>query len=843
MKFAPIAAAVAASTLVPQIGAAETGEPVRRMEEVVVTATKRDESIQDVPVAVTALSEMQLERAGVQDVTDLPSLSSSFHLNSSQTEARGTTLRMRGVGTTGNNVGMESAVGVFMDGVHLSRPGIALGDMMDIDMIEVLRGPQGTLFGRNTSAGALVVRTKQPNLQETEAWVDATTGNHDMWSVQAGGNLPLIDNKLAARAAVSVRERDGFVDSTTGAESATRDRVSTRGQLLWVVDDRTDVRVIADYAEAEEQCCDLIHLIESPLAAPGGAFEQVGLGNGGVESSGEDALEDRRSNGERFSEPFDQWGVSTEINHARDNFEVVYLGAWREFETTSQQHTDFVSLDVFSTSPEVANGQRTGDDIRTFTQELRISGDTPFMQWMVGGYYMDEKIESTQGMGLGQDFDDYAHATVWLGAIQPAFAGLPAATQQAVRNVPMATGGTFGDVLDAPNPHVAFAGGVSSAGAYAQNHFEQQTESWSLFTHNTFYLTDRLDLVAGLRWVEEEKDGSFVQPEANNGACLNAAANAEVLDAAGLGALGGGARTYACFPFVAPVDESNAALPAEYDLSFDDSELIGTLKGVYAINDLTSAYLSFTHGFKAGGFNLDPTAATSGESPQFDAEIVDAWEAGVKTELFDQRMRLNTAVFHQEFEDFQVLEFTGSQYTTFNVPKAESTGAEVEVLATPHSYLDVNLSVTYQDAHYPSDCDGNDANAPPQVTQLCGGRLTNSSDWVAVTGASWEQPIAGSLNWFVNGNVRWESKRRTGTQWRDADGDRIPKDFQGDNAKVNLRTGIARMDGRWSVELWGHNIFDERTRNMTASTPLRLGGRVANIEAPRTYGLTVRTEM
>lgn len=852
MKLSALAAAVIAASAMPQMAAAQTSEQPRRMiDEVVVTATKREESVQDIPVAVTALSDMQLERAGVNDVTDLTSVSSSFHLNSSQTAARGTTLRIRGVGTTGNNVGMESAVGVFMDGVHLSRPGIALGELMDVEMIEVLRGPQGTLFGRNTSAGALVVRTKQPDLQESEGFVNASVGNYGLWSLQAGGSVPLVENTLAARGSVAMRQRDGFVTSAThNADSHDRDRISARGQLLWMVDDRTDIRLILDYADADEGCCDLIHAIESPLAAPGGAFEQAGLPAGaGVAVSGSEALSSRKSNSQQVFEPFEQWGVSTEINHAADDFEVVYIGSWREFETTSEQSTDFVGLDVFRTSPAYSDGFVTGDDIRTTTHELRFSGDTDRMQWMVGGYYMDEKIDSTQGMGLGQDYDAYTHGSFWLGGVMPIVAGMDPATEAAIRGIPMATGGNFGDVLDAPNPHVAFAGGVSSDGSYAQNAFNQRTKSWSIFTHNTFFVTDDFDLVVGLRYVEEKKDGGFMQLGAENQACLNSAANADVLASVSpaLATIGGGARTFACFPFVAPAVAGSDVLPNEYELSFKDDELIWTVKGVYALNDVSTAYASFTHGYKAGGFNLDPTAGIGGGSPQFDAETVDAWEVGLKMDLFDRMVRLNTALFHQEFDDYQVLEFTGSQYITFNVPNAETTGAEVEMMAMPHDFLDVNLAVTYQDARYPSNCDGNDPNAPAPVSQLCGGRLTNASDWTVVAGASWEQPIADTtLSWFLNGNVRWESKRRTGTQWRDASGDRIPMDFQGANTKVNLRAGLGEIDGRWTVEVWGHNVFDRRTRNMTANTPLRgiagfgTNGRVANIEAPRTYGMTLR---
>lgn len=868
MRIHWLTAAVAATAVfsTADTRAQSTDQARRVIDEVVVTATRREESIQDVPVAVTALSGLQLERAGVQDLRDLPNLSSSFHLSASQTESQGSTLRIRGVGTTGNNIGLESAVGVFLDGIHLSRPGVALGDLVDVEMIEVLRGPQGTLFGRNTSAGALQIRTKKPDLQEQELWINAGAGNFGSYNVQAGGNLPLITDRLAFRGSVAVRNQDGFVDSFTGAESMDRDRYALRGQLLYVIDDRSDLRIIADYSDADEHCCDAPIVVEAPFVAPG-AYAATGLpADGGVALSGSDALEERQSNAEQFENPFEQWGVSLEYNRDFDNFEMVYLGSWRDFSADSLQHSDFVSLDVFSFRPEAAGGQNTFDDIRTTTHELRFSGDWGRLQWLVGGFYMDEKIVEGQGMGLGADFSRYVSGGAWFGNLLPAFgAALPT-----LAGVPLATGGTFGDVLATNNPALAFAGGVDSAGAYAQNRFEQRTKGWSIFTHNTFAVTDALDLVVGLRWVDEEKDGSFEQLAAvNSGACLNSLANRDALtigalgidptNATGLvtaaGTVGAVAGGNMCFPFGAPADTGiNYAtfanpLPVSFDQTFSDTELVWTVKGVYDFNDLTTGYVSFTHGFKAGGFNLDATAASAGADPRFDSELIDAWEVGLKTDLFDRRVRVNSALFWQELEDFQVLEFTGVQFITFNVDEARSRGAEVEFSAAPLNELDINLSVTYQKAEYPDDCAS--AGAAPQVTALCGGRLTNASDWTALFGASWEQMIEGTnLSWFASGNVRWESKRRTGTQWRDPSSlQPAAEDFQSGNTKLNLRLGFGEATGRWTAEIWGQNLTDKQTKNVTFNIPLRgIGGfgtaaRGAFIEAPRTYGVTLRARM
>ncbi|MFU8813817.1 MAG: TonB-dependent receptor [Pseudomonadales bacterium] len=630
--------------------------------------------------------------------------------------------------------------------------------------------------------------------------------------------------------------------------------------MLWNIDDRGDLRIIADYADADEQCCDAVILGESPLVA-GGAFAAAGLPtDGGAPASGRSALNNRRSNAQQFENPFEQWGISAELNYDFDAFELTYIGSYRYFDAQSVQHSDFIGLDLFSVRPEAANGQKTFDEIETTTHELRFAGENGRLQWMVGGFFMWEDIVEGQGLGLGADFSRNTSANAFFGLplLGPGFdLGL-----QALAGVPLATGGTFGDALSAADPALVFTGGVDPAGSFARNRFNQTTNAWSIFTHNTFRVTDQVDLVFGLRWVDEDKDGKFEQFESSNQACLNALANAGALNAGASGGLepvaatvGGIVAGFTCFPFASPAVTADSPffgiLPTEFDANFSDEELIWTLKGVYAFNDLTTAYASFTHGFKAGGFNLDATAAVGGADPRFDSETVDAWEVGLKTDLLDRQLRLNVALFYQDIEDFQVLEFTGVQFETFNVPKAESKGVELELQAAPMDQLDLRLAVTYQDASYPGNCDGNRADAPPQVSALCGGRLTNAADWTGVFGTTWEDFIPDTnLSYFANANVRWESKRRTSTQFRDPNSlVDLPYDFEGSNAKVNLRIGLGEASGRWAIEGWVNNLFDEQTRNVTFNVPLRgLGaaGTVAQgafIEAPRTYGVTFRSRL
>ncbi|WP_435202225.1 TonB-dependent receptor [Qipengyuania sp. 902] len=284
-------------------GAQEQGEPesgeegAGQLPTIIVSATRRANDVQDVPIAVTAISAEALDRAGVADITTLDTVVPSFNLNASGTTTGGMTLRIRGIGTTGNNAGLESAVGVFLDGVYLSRPGVALGDLLDIERVEVLRGPQGTLFGRNTSAGALDIRTRKPELDRIEGFANATYGNFDLVNLQAGINLPLVTDRVGLRLAGAVRDWDGYITNPTGVQSNSIERLVLRGQVLFDFGSAGDLRIIGDYTEGDDSCCHAIWVRDGTSVN----FPAFGLpADGGAPNVGDAALDGRRSNDGQF---------------------------------------------------------------------------------------------------------------------------------------------------------------------------------------------------------------------------------------------------------------------------------------------------------------------------------------------------------------------------------------------------------------------------------------------------------------------------------------------------------------------------------------------------------------
>ncbi len=836
---------------------------------IIVTATLRAADVQDIPLAVTAVAPEALERQGIQDIKTLSSVSPSFNIQSSQTETQGTSIRIRGVGTTGNNTGLESSVGVFIDGVYQSRPGIALGDLLDLERLEILRGPQGTLFGRNTSAGALNISTKRPNLTEVEGFANASYGNFEFIGVQAGISAPLVEDQLGVRVSGAYRKRDGYiVSSTSGRESGNRDRFILRGQLLWEPSTDVSLRIIGDYAESDENCCTAVIIRETELR-DAGAFAAYGLpANGGVIDSGFNrAVKGRRSSDDGYINTTNQWGISGELKWDLGGAEATYIGSYRRFEAASAQD-EFVGLDVYQVGPSAfsqPNFPFSGGTNKVMTHELRLQGSAfeDRMDWLIGAYYSSEKIDEIQAMTLGADYQAYA-STQLFGALGNGFAPFGPNPLFALTRLAQATGVTvIPGVGPVPNFALPNVVGVNSAGSFAINRFTQDAESMSIFTHNVIDLTDNVSLTLGARYVDEKKDGVFDQLAASSPACATIAngyanitnnlQNIVGLPAATATALANGALGLSCFPFATQANLPASAvlpLPREFDLRFKDDELTYTAQLAYNNNAGFLAYAGFSHGFKSGGFNLDPSAAAGGGDPRFDSEKVDAYEVGIKTGLFNDKVTANLALFHMDMSDFQVLEFTGVQFQTFNVAGAKSTGAELEMVGRFDPYMTVNFSVTYADARYPENCaDGITGAAVATVQSLCGASLTNAPKWSGVAGVTYDGPINDS-GWkmLVNTSLYYSGAHRTSTAPTEtaAPFQPMPFDIQEEYFKVNARIGLTTPDDRFTFELWGVNLSNEQTRGITANTPLRGGAgqrsRIAFLEEPRTYGVTVRTK-
>ncbi|MEP3225453.1 MAG: TonB-dependent receptor [Parasphingorhabdus sp.] len=816
---------------------------------IIVTATRRAQDVQDIPLAVTAVSPAQLEQQGVVNVQNIGSVSPSFSTSNAQIASGSVVLRIRGVGTTSNNIGFESAVGIFIDGAYQSRPGIALTEFVDVERVEVLRGPQGTLFGRNTSAGALNITNVRPDLNEFGGFANATYGNFDLVNVQGAVNLPIVQDSVALRVTGAYRQQDGTLDvldrnGTDIGSTNDVDQFLIRAQLGFESSGGIEGRLIGDYSRSTSSCCGAVELLQGTVET-GGGFAAVGLGARGGQSTPiftdnpndqstiTDILEDRVTTASFLPvAEVDQWGITGEITvPIGDTVDAIFIASYRQFDSTENYDSDFTGLDIFDIDD-------LSTSIDTFTAELRFQGELfdGRLNWLVGGFYSDETIDSSTTASLGADYDALAGALF---------------------------GGAAG-----PAPLALFSGQTPN-GISNTNNFEQDSESYSIFTHNSFEIADGLELTAGLRYSNESKTGGFSQSAVNNPVCSAIISNVGLgvvppgaAPAPPLGtALGNGLFGLGCFAFTAPANLPTAgAIPTPVTFAgttFDDDEFIYTLKASYEFAAPINIYASFTHGYKSGGINLDSTAAIAGADPTFASEEVDAYEIGLKAKFLDGAVTFNLAGFHEEFSNFQVLEFTGAQFETFNVPTALSTGVEIESVIRPTDGLTINAGLTWTDARYPNDCDDGDALAPVNVQGLCGNSLTNAPELVAILGATYTQDFSDNLNWFVNGQIRTESDRRTSTQAiilpnaaaiaaagsipaAIDNASPLPFDVQDGNIKINLRAGLGSQDKSWGIEAWVQNLTNEVTRGVTFNTVLRGTSRSAFIQQPRTFGVTLR---
>ena len=787
---------------------------------IIVTATRRAQDVQEIPLAVTAVSPVQLERQGVVGVSQLSQVSTSFSASNAQIASGSVVLRIRGVGTTSNNIGFESAVGIFIDGAYQSRPGIALGEFVDVERVEVLRGPQGTLFGRNTSAGALTITNVRPDLNEFGGFANATYGNFDLINLQGAVNVPVIADTLGLRFTGAFRKSDGTVDvlGRGGAkvgESNNTDQFLLRGQVGFDFNG-IEGRIIADYSKSTAGCCTAIELQPSPVETFG-LFSAVGLDRTGGQfqpNRGLAAVDDRVSSA-NFAPigKIKNYGVTGDINFiVGDNANLIYVGSYRKFRAQETYDTDFTALDIFNVD---LNNTR----IDTMTHELRLQGDAlgGKLEYLVGGYYSTEDIRQEVSFSLGTDYDRFVGALLF-----------------------GPTGGALG-----PRPLQLFSGSNPST-TRATNGYTQDSKSWSVFTNNTFALTDNFKFSFGLRYSNETKDGSYSSISNTNPTCRGIVNNLGNVPPP----LRGTILVLGCLPFLAPADLPQSAvlpLPRSFSGKFKDNELIYTGKLMYEFAAPVNVYASFTHGYKSGGFNLDSTAAIGGSNPAFRSELVDAYEAGIKARFLDNAVTANLAVFKEDFTDFQVLEFTGTRFQTFNVPKASSTGFEIETTVRPDDHFTMNAALTYVDAKYPNDCDGG-TSTEINVINLCGESLTNAPQITAIAGATYTNNIGANAKFFLNGQIKLESDSRTSTQATELPataalvGTTAPLgfDIQDGNMKINLRAGISELNDRIGIEIWAQNLTNEPTRGVTFNTTLRSGSRSTFILEPRTYGVTVR---
>jgi iron complex outermembrane receptor protein len=702
--------------------AAET-DP-NQIEEIVVTAQKREQSLQEVPLAVTAFGSDQLEAQSVNSLTDLSAKAPNVVLAPVGAYPYASAFFIRGLGFADVESTFEPAVGVEMNGIYLARNSGALQDFFDIESVEILRGPQGTLYGRNTIGGVVSVRTKQANPGDPlSGAIQGTVGDHGRRELRAALNLP-VNDVFAVRVSGLYKNYDGFIRNVTRNEKQGDNEVlSGRITLSFKPSDTFDATLVVD-GDRER--------------GSGGAFRNAALpGNVYYNFSPDTGTPTPLfpANGSNPRDPYtvygntpifanvDTWGAALQANWHTALGTVTSITGYREFDDRVQSDYDASPVNFFYALRDQTHEQ--------FSQELRIASDgTKKLDYVLGAYYLDQSYDITNTQG-----------------------------------------------------------GLIYSGATASQIAGQKNTAYALFGQFDYHVTDALTLIAGGRYSYEKK-------------------------------------TFTNQPLFFPAGRT-------YKDNWDDfSPKFGAN---YQFSDTIMGYASWSRGFRSGGFNGRAASFTS--AGPYDAETVESIEAGLKTELFERRLRLNGAVFHSTYKDMQV----GSQGLTSggiyesivtNAGKAKFDGVEADALWVVGGGLRINANLSYLDARFVSNFTDFTSDGIDNPTDNSDLPLAYAPKWSGSLGFTYTRDLEfGVLNLAANAVYMDDIYTSGGVINRTSD-----VQVRKQNTLYDATISIEGEAG-WRVSLWGKNLADKKVINNTFG--LGALGNLRIYSPPRTWGLDV----
>lgn len=816
ISFRKLAIAAAVSAVVaPTTGIAQEGETV--FEEIVVTATKRAATLQDIPIAVSVTSAETIEQAQILDISDLQSVVPTLRVSQLQSSTN-TNFSIRGFGNGANNAGIEPSVGVFIDGVYRSRSAGAISDLPNLERVEVLSGPQSTLFGKNASAGVISVVTKKPS-GESGGRVSATVGNYSQL-VLKGYYEGAFSDTAAFSIAASNNERDGYATNlVTGQDMNNRDRQSVRGQLLLNPSDTTEIRFIADFDTIDERCCFAANLVAGPTVA---AIQAVG---GNIVANDREALT-FFSNVDSTNEQ-DNAGLSMQIDKEFENVQLTSITSIRDLDTFFFIDTDFTSGDLASNS--------TDSQIETLTQEIRFTstnGDK--LDWMIGGFFFDESVESQDTLTWGNGFRGYAD-------VLSAAAGAPGAI------------GSIEAALGLPS------GSFYRPGDGTVENSTLDNQAISLFGQLDFNITDSLTATVGLNYTKDEKDVTITQPKTDLFGSVDLIALGRGLIIQSLAAQGIPVATAAQIAAGIPAAQTPLAglralqfqtpfvdFPNSVESgSTDDDELTYNVRLSYDLSDSVNVYGGVSTGFKATSWNLSrdsrPFASDIGRitsaglgvpnlisGTRFASpEEATVYEIGLKAK-FD-RFAVNVALFDQSIEGFQSNAFVGTGFNLANAGEQSTKGVEFDLTYYPTESLELKLAGTLLDSTYDSFEGAGRDPLTGAVVDLTGEDPAGITDTSLSASANYRFQL-GNNDAYVRADFFYEDDTPIG--------DLAIRQFTRSSENLNFAAGV-RTQNDWGFSLWVRNATDHTSLISAFASVAQDGSFTGYRTAPRSYGVTV----
>lgn len=759
------------------------------MEEVIVTATKREQTLQETPVAVSVVGQGELEQGMVLDMNDLQSLVPSLRVQTF-TSATAASFSVRGFGN-GISVGAEPAVGTFVDGVFRSRPTSTMLDLPRLDRVEVLRGPQSTIFGKNASAGVVSIVTPKPS-REIEAQVEATLGKFDQRVLRGYASGGVSDN-LALSITGMINRRDGYVDTPAGIDNLNdKDRWALRAQALFEPTDNVELRLIVDASEMDEKCCVTGNIIAGP------ATPLVNL-LGGQIGPADDFAYDAFINIDRENKVEDA-GISFHADIEFESFTLSSITASRKNELGPQSwDIDFSSLDL-------ARGA-VSQDIDTFSQELRLTSTTNGrLNWMVGVFAFNEEIESEGCTTYGDSLRPYAFALTG--------------------GSPDGTGGPLGGLETLAGTPGAFY----SAGSQSCLDAGQDNDSYSVFGTIDYELSDRLELTVGANYTKDAKD-VFYTPTLNTD--VFAAINLSTF-------LGGTFAPLASLQFSPP----GLGFPnVVEDGESEDTETTWQVALSWDVADNVNFYARAATGFKASSWVIGNSTPSQRDQAAIEAagiqtsnqlygarlsapEKSTVYEIGVKANFNKGSAYLT--IFDQKIEDFQTRAYDGVRFIQTNAGELAIDGIELDVLYMPTENWRLSLGATYLDPIYEDyqNAPGPFGGAP--VVDRSGTEPGGIHDLSVSASVVYSFSVG---NWMGFARAEYLYERESGID------DTFP-DIGREVGTANASVGVDFNNG-WMGRVWVRNLNDDEYFTGAFNGVAQPGTVNSFLNEPKTYGVTI----
>ena len=871
-------AASAATCLCPMAGHAQEAQPAPPASpanaatgvgnDIVVTAAKREQTLQSVPVAVSVTSAETIQLAQIRDIKDLSSVVPSLRVSEHQSSAQ-TDFLIRGFGNGANNAGIEPSVGVFIDGVYRSRSAAQIADLPDLSRVEVLRGPQSTLFGKNASAGVVSIVTKEPQFT-TGGSTEISYGNYNAFIVKSTITGKLGEN-WAGSFSSGLNLRDGIVhDAGTGGDTNNRQRAFFRGQLLYKGDNGLKVRMIADYGKIDERCCATVNLLASTAT---GALQLAG----GKVNPANDPFGNVYNNF-ASTNVIENYGGSVQVDYPLGPLKLTSISALRHSNAVTNQDSDFSSLDLLQ-----RNAQDLGID--TFTQDFRVATDMPGpINFLLGGYYFNEAINQTNQVQWGSQARPYFNLLV-----QGETAGALALYGAGPTPVPLEA------TLGAP------AGSFFGAGQGTDERYRQKNEAISVFGQFDYHVASRLTFTGGVNYTHDTKNYSakvtstdafaavnldapayapFRQQLLYKGALAAQVGSALVLGrsatAAEIGAFAVAPATAAAFAAInagslayATANMNNAAanplaplraiqiftpflgVPnAVEPARTSDGNVSWTARLAFDVTNHINLYASYATGFKASSINLSrdskPALAdlaavgvaglsvTNLQSGSRFAgpEKSTVYEAGLKADW--GIATVNFAAFKQIIKGFQGNTFSGVGFVLTNAGQESVYGFEFEGSVHPTRELTLSTAVTYLVPKY-------DQYLKSPFGDVSGATVAGIAPLSSTMAAQWDHKLDNDDHLIVRGDWHYESP----TQIEDgllnfatpAAGLAAARAFRREVSEMDA-SATYRFHQGLELSIWSRNLTDNRYMTVIFDSPAQPGSVSGYPNQPRTFGVS-----